>query len=49
MIEYEARKQRMLEERQRKRDSIIAARENRLNPNPSNNDEGEGEDENGTN
>jgi len=49
MIEYEARKQRMLEERQRKRDSIIAARENRLNQNPSNNDEGEGEDENGTN
>ena len=49
MIEYEARKQLMLEERQRKRDSIIAARENRLNPNPSNNDEGEGEDENGTN
>ncbi|RZP16096.1 MAG: OmpH family outer membrane protein [Flavobacteriales bacterium] len=49
LIEYEARKQRMLEERQRKRDSILTARENRLNPNPSNDDEGEGEDENGTN
>ena len=48
-IEYEARKQQLLDERQRKRDSILAARENRLNPNQTNNNEGEGENENGIN
>ena len=48
-IEYEARKQQLLDERQRKRDSIITARENRLNPTPTNNNEGDGEDENGIN
>jgi hypothetical protein len=48
-IEYEARKQQLLDERQRKRDSILTARENRLNPNPTNNNEGDGEDENGIN
>ena len=42
-IEYEARKQQLLDERQRKRDSILAAREMRLNPNPTNNNEGDGE------
>ena len=41
-IEYEARKQQLLDERQRKRDSILAARENRLNPTPTNNNEGDG-------
>ena len=48
-IEYEVRKQQLLDERQRKRDSILTARENRLNPNPTNNNEGDGEDENGIN
>ena len=48
-IEYEARKQQLLDERQRKRDSILTARENRLNPTPTNNNEGDGEDENGIN
>ena len=42
-IEYEVRKQQLLDERQRKRDSIITARENRLNPTPTNNNEGEDE------
>ncbi len=43
--EYEARKQKLLEERQRKRDSILEARANRDNPNPTNeNGEGEGDE-----
>jgi len=46
-IEYEVRKQQLLDERQRKRDSIITVRENRLNPTPTNNNGGE--DENGIN
>ena len=39
-IEYEVRKQQLLDERQLKRDSIITAIENRLNPTPTNNNEG---------
>ena len=44
--EYDARKQKLLDERQRKKDSILEVRANRNNPNPTNNQE-ENEDEEG--
>jgi Skp family chaperone for outer membrane proteins len=44
--EYDARKQNLLDERQRKKDSILEVRANRNNPNPTNNEE-ENEDEEG--
>jgi Skp family chaperone for outer membrane proteins len=50
--EYDARKQILLDERQRKKDSILEARANRNNPNPTNNEEeneGDGSNENGSN
>ena len=51
-IEYETRRQLLLDERQRKKDSILEARANKNNPAPANNDGdgdgGEGNNDNGT-
>jgi Skp family chaperone for outer membrane proteins len=45
--EYDARKQQILEERQRKKDSILEARANRNTPTPTNNDpDGDGDGNN---
>jgi len=44
--EYDARKQNLLDERQRKKDSILEVRANKNNPTPTNNEE-ENEDEEG--
>ena len=49
-VEYDARKQKLLDERQRKKDSILEVRANRISPNPTNNEEeNEGEEGDGNN